>query len=206
MKNFLSVSMTTFTLSFALWIIWSYFLMQVDISPSWDGSLIYLPHAARVLCVVYFGYKCIPALYLAEICGPLTIYSAVQGPQMLFLAMISVLSVPFTLFILKAIGFSLGNTRKSPLNKRNYRHVALITIISAMLNALGLNLVLSIFEVNFLSGIADVVQVVRFLIGDILGAAIVFIMLAVTFRPLLRKPFWFSYLFQLSSHWLDLPE
>ena len=161
--------------------------MQVDMSPSWDGSLIYLPHAARVLCVVYFGYKSIPALYCAEILGPLTIYSAVPDPQMLFLAMLSVLSVPFALFLLTAIGFSLGNTRESPLNKRNYRHVALITIISAMLNALGVNLVLSFFEVNYFQELVDVAQVTRFLVGDILGTATVFLVLAVAFRPLLRK-------------------
>lgn len=186
MKNFMSVSITSFIFSFALWIIWSYFLMQVDLNPSWDGSLIYLPHAARVLCVVYFGYRSIPALYLAEIFGPLSIYSFFPDQQMLFIALISVLSVPFALYTLQILGFSLGNTRKSPLNKRNYRHVALITMISAMFNALAVNLWLSQLNINYFDTAADVVQVARFFIGDMLGTAIIFIILALTFRPLLR--------------------
>lgn len=188
MKYFASVSATSFTFSFAMWVIWSYFIMQANLNPSWDGSLIYLPHAARVLCVVYFGYKSIPALYLAEICGPLFFYSTIPDLQMLFLAMLSVLSVPFALFILSLMGFSLGNTRQSPLNKRYYRHIALIVMISAMFNALGVNLFLSQFDVNYFGKVADVVQVARFFIGDMLGAATIIIILSVTLKPLIAKP------------------
>ena len=188
MKYFASVSATSFTFSFAMWVIWSYFIMQANLNPSWDGSLIYLPHAARVLCVVYFGYKSIPALYLAEICGPLFFYSTIPDLQMLFLAMLSVLSVPFALFILSLMGFSLGNTRQSPLNKRYYRHIALIVMISAMFNALGVNLFLSQFDVNYFGKVADVVQVARFFIGDMLGAATIIIILSITLKPLIAKP------------------
>ena len=188
MKYFASVSATSFTFSFAMWVIWSYFIMQANLNPSWDGSLIYLPHAARVLCVVYFGYKSIPALYLAEICGPLFFFPTIPDLQMLFLAMLSVLSVPFALFILSLMGFSLGNTRQSPLNKRYYRHIALIVMISAMFNALGVNLFLSQFDVNYFGKVADVVQVARFFIGDMLGAATIIIILSVTLKPLIAKP------------------
>jgi|TARA_B110000967_G_C18888011_1_gene565343 hypothetical protein len=188
MKYFASVSATSFTFSFAMWVIWSYFIMQANLNPSWDGSLIYLPHAARVLCVVYFGYKSIPALYLAEICGPLFFFPTIPDLQMLFLAMLSVLSVPFALFILSLMGFSLGNTRQSPLNKRYYRHIALIVMISAMFNALGVNLFLSQFDVNYFGKVADVVQVARFFIGDMLGAATIIIILSITLKPLIAKP------------------
>ena len=188
MKYFASVSATSFTFSFAMCVIWSYFIMQANLNPSWDGSLIYLPHAARVLCVVYFGYKSIPALYLAEICGPLFFFPTIPDLQMLFLAMLSVLSVPFALFILSLMGFSLGNTRQSPLNKRYYRHIALIVMISAMFNALGVNLFLSQFDVNYFGKVADVVQVARFFIGDMLGAATIIIILSVTLKPLIAKP------------------
>ena len=162
--------------------------MQAELSPSWDGSLLYLPHAARVLCVVYFGYNAIPGLYLAEIFGPLTVYSFFPDQQMLFIALISVLSVPFALFTLQLFGFSLGNTRESPLNKRNYRHVALITMISAMFNALAVNLWLTKLNINYFNSTADVLQVARFFIGDMLGAAFIFIILALSFRPLLSRP------------------
>ena len=36
----------------------------------WAGSLMFLPHGARVLMVCFFRYYSIPALYLAEITGP----------------------------------------------------------------------------------------------------------------------------------------
>jgi hypothetical protein len=96
--------------------------------------------------------------------------------------------VPFALFILSLMGFSLGNTRQSPLNKRYYRHIALIVMISAMFNALGVNLFLSQFDVNYFGKVADVVQVARFFIGDMLGAATIIIILSITLKPLIAKP------------------
>jgi hypothetical protein len=86
------------------------------------------------------------------------------------------------------MGFSLGHTRQSPLNKRNYRHIALIVMVSAMFNALLVNLVLAEFDVNYFGKTADVIQVARFFVGDILGAATVIVVLAVTFRPLILRP------------------
>jgi hypothetical protein len=59
-------------------------------------------------------------------------------------------------------------------------------MISAMFNALAVNLWLSQLNINYFDTAADVVQVARFFIGDMLGTAIIFIILALTFRPLLR--------------------
>ena len=74
MKNFLTVSATTFLFSSVLWVIWAFFLLQGDDNFKALGPLLYYPHAARVLCVVYFGYRAIPALFLAEIWGPLLFF------------------------------------------------------------------------------------------------------------------------------------
>ena len=82
MKNFFTLSLTSFVFSSALWIIWYFFVVQIEGNPNWLGSLFYLPHAARVLCIVYFGWRAIPALFLAELVvphGPERLRSAEHG-------------------------------------------------------------------------------------------------------------------------------
>ena len=96
------------------------------------------------------------------------------------------MSVPMAILTLEFAGLKLGSTRESPLNRTNYRHVALITVISAFYNALIKNLSLSLFEVNYQERLVDILQVCQFLIGDILGTAIVFVVLATTLLPILR--------------------
>ena len=103
-------------------------------------------------------------------------------------AIVSVLSVPLALSTLEVLGFKLGNTRGSPLNIRNYKHIALFTIFSALFNALLINITLSQLHVNFQdTPIIDVMQVTRFFLGDILGTISVFIVLALILTPFLRS-------------------
>ena len=68
-----------------------------------------------------------------------------------------------------------------------FRWAALITVISAFYNALIKNLSLSLFEVNYQDHLVDILQVCSFLIGDIAGTAVVFILLAIVLRPILRS-------------------
>lgn len=190
MKNLLLYSLTAFVFSSVLWIIWSFFTVQSEILPNWIGSLVYLPHAARVLMVVYFGWKAIPGLYLAELWGPLFVAQEAYNIPLMLPSLISVMSVPAALYSLKLFGFPLGTTLKSPLNKRNYKHIGLITMISAFFNALLVNYCLNQMHVNFepKTGMlieADINQVLRFFIGDMLGVIIVFIFLAIFLKPVL---------------------
>ena len=178
--------MSTFVFSSVLWIIWSFFLLQGDDNSKILGPLLYYPHAARVLCIVYFGYRAIPALFLAEIWGPLLLFPEAFSFYPYIPSLISVMSVPMAIITLEFAGLKLGSTRESPLNRTNYRHVALITVISAFYNALIKNLSLSLFEVNYQERLVDILQVCQFLIGDILGTAIVFVVLATTLLPILR--------------------
>lgn len=186
MKNFLSLSLTSFLFSSVLWVLWHFIDTHV-LFLAGKGGLFYLPHAARVLCVVYFGWKAIPALYLGELIGPYVIDPGMYSFSILIPSLISVISVPLSLALLNSLGFSLGQTRASPLNKRNYKHILLITFISAGFNALLVNLYLSRNNLSFSSAITDIEQVSAFLIGDILGATIVFILLAYLLKPVLRQ-------------------
>ena len=186
MKNFLTVSITTFLFSSVLWVLWAFFLIQGNDNTYWLAPLLYYPHAARVLCIVYFGYRAIPALFLAEIWGPLMLFPDAFNFYPYIPSIISVMCVPAAIVTLDFFGLRLGSTQDSPLNKTNYKHVALITVISAFYNALIKNLSLSLFEVNYQEHLVDILQVCSFLIGDIAGTTVVFILLAVILRLILR--------------------
>ena len=187
MKNLLLISLTGFVFSSVLWIIWSFFSVQSGIIPNWIGSLLYLPHAARVLMVVYFGWKSIPGLYLAELWGPYYLAEDAYNFALWIPSAISVLSVPAALHALRVFGFPLGTTIQSPLNKRNYKHIGLITMISAFFNALMVNVYLSQIHANFEPVEADINQVLRFFIGDMLGVFVIFILLSIFLKPILKK-------------------
>ena len=186
MKNFLTLSVTSFTFSVVLWVLW-HFLDSHVLFLAGKGGFFYLPHAARVLCIVYFGYKALPALYLGELVGPYVLEAGLYSFSTLIPSLISVMSVPFALSFLNLLGFTLGETRSSPLNRRNYEHIFLITFISAGFNSLVVNLYMSRNNLSFPNAITDIEQVYRFLIGDLLGTIIVFIFLAMLLIPVLRQ-------------------
>ena len=159
--------------------------MQIEGNPDWLGSLFYLPHAARVLCIVYFGWKAIPALFLAELWGPDFSILDIESLINVIPGLLSVLSVPLALQTLYWFGFPLGNTSKSPLNKRNYKHIALITMISAIYNSLLVNLMLTKFSMS--SSEIGIDQIVRFFLGDMLGTTIVLVFLVMSLRPMFNS-------------------
>lgn len=186
LKNFLSLSVTTYLFGLTLWILW-YFVDQNVPFLIGEGSWYYLPHAARVLCVVYFGYKAIPALYLTELSGPYLLIPNIYSFDTFLPSLISVLSVPLSIQVLRLLSFPLGETTSSPLNKRNYKHIYLITFISAGFNAILVNLYLSRNQLNFPGLITDIEQVSRFFVGDIIGTVLVFVSLSYILKPIIAQ-------------------
>tara|TARA_B100000214_G_scaffold332529_1_gene274096 strand:- start:140 stop:736 length:597 start_codon:yes stop_codon:yes gene_type:complete len=186
LKNFFLVTFTSFTFSTVLWVIWHFLDTHVLIF-SGNGVFFYLPHAARVLCIVYFGYKAIPGLYCAELIGPYIIEPGIYSFSLFIPSLISVLAVPLSLALLTLLGLTLGRTISSPLNSRNYKHIFLITFISAGFNALSVNLYLSRNNLSFPNSITDIEQVYRFFLGDIIGTILVFTFLALLLKPILRQ-------------------
>jgi hypothetical protein len=185
-KNFLILSLTSFIFSTVLWVLW-HFLDSHVLFLAGKGGFFYLPHAARVLCIIYFGYKALPALYLGELVGPYVLEAGLYSFSTLIPSLISLMSVPFALIFLNSLGFTLGETRSSPLNRRNYKHIFLITFISAGFNALVVNLYMSRNNLSFPNAITDIEQVFKFLIGDLFGTVIVFMFLAMLLIPVLRQ-------------------
>ena len=172
--------------SIVLWIIW-HFLDTHVLFFAGDGGFFYLPHAARVLCIVYFGYKAIPGLYLAELFGPYIIDPGFYPFSIFIPSLISVMAVPLSLLMLNSLGFTLGHTISSPLNRRNYKHIFLITFISAGFNSLLVNLYLSRNNLSYANAITDIDQVLSFFIGDIFGTVLVFIFLSLLLKPILKQ-------------------
>ena len=185
--HFIKVTLTVYIFSMFLYAIW-YFFQVVDLAKmnpldEWIGSLVYLPHGARVLMFCYFRYYSLPGLYLAEISGPQLIHHIDYVDGWSLAALGSLSSVIIAVEIIRWVrknpeNFSVVKT----LSFKNYKSLILVVLISAMLNGILANSLISI--VNSSISI-DVLTVLRFMIGDILGAIIVIGALWVIFTTLI---------------------
>ena len=185
--HFIKVTLTVYIFSMFLYAIW-YFFQVVDLAKmnpldEWIGSLVYLPHGARVLMFCYFRYYSLPGLYLAEISGPQLIHHIDYVDGWSLAALGSLSSVIIAVEIIRWVrknpeNFSVVKT----LSFKNYKSLMLVVLISAMLNGILANSLIAL--VNSTISI-DVLTVLRFMIGDILGAIIVIGALWVIFTTLI---------------------
>ena len=185
--HFIKVTLTVYIFSMFLYAIW-YFFQVVDLAKmnpldEWIGSLVYLPHGARVLMFCYFRYYSLPGLYLAEISGPQLIHHIDYVDGWSLAALGSLSSVIIAVEIIRWVrknpeSFSVVKT----LSFKNYKSLMLVILISAMLNGILANSLIAL--VNSSISI-DVLTVLRFMIGDILGAIIVIGALWVIFTTLI---------------------
>ena len=185
--HFIKVTLTVYIFSMFLYAIW-YFFQVVDLAKmnpldEWIGSLAYLPHGARVLMFCYFRYYSLPGLYLAEISGPQLIHHIDYVDGWSLAALGSLSSVIIAVEIIKWVrknpeNFSVVKT----LSFKNYKSLMLVVLMSAMLNGILANSLIAL--VNSSISI-DVLTVLRFMIGDILGAIIVIGALWVIFTTLI---------------------
>ena len=187
MSHLIKVTITVYVLSMFLYSVW-YFLQYYDVAglapfnDEWIGSLCYLPHGARVLMFCAFRYYALPGLYLAEITGPSIIHHNDYLPGWSFAAIVSLFSVIAAVELVKW-------TRATPgffsffkkVSFENYKFVMLVVIVSALLNGILVNLVLSL--INPGNSISALV-VFRFAVGDFLGACAVIATGWVVFKTL----------------------
>ena len=178
MKYFLQSFAFTFLMYFGLWIMWFHFAIAIASDADYPGSLVYLPHAARVICTCIFGWYAIPAMVAADFIG-ITFF--VHGNTDFLLAgsfsfeefinsVVANSSVFLSLLLLKLSGLSFTYHHAAlTLKKSNYRHVFLITVISAFINGLVGNFIrqgLNDYDIHMYT-------VLRFTVGDILGTLVV---------------------------------
>jgi len=177
--DFLKVFFLTFVFSFTAWVLWAALIINTFNEGRLPfGSLIFLPNAARVICICFFGFRAIPALYVAEIMGPEILFKNLYGYESYFTVFISIMAVPAALLLLRTIGFRFLESKANFLDFRNYRHLLVVIVIAAAFN--------SIFVTSFLYLVngSDISAAVtyRYFLGDIIGAVSVLLLLTFTYR------------------------
>ena len=177
--DFLKVFFLTFVFSFTAWVLWAALIINTFNEGRLPfGSLIFLPNAARVICICFFGFRAIPALYVAEIMGPEILFDNLYGYESYFTVFLSIMSIPIALLLLRSIGFRFLESKANFLDFRNYRHLLVVIVIAAAFN--------SIFVTSFLYLVngSDISAAVtyRYFLGDIIGAVSVLLLLTFTYR------------------------
>ena len=185
--HFIKVSITVYVFYMFLYGTW-YFLHIQDFAGlryenSWTGSLVFLPHGARVLMVCFFRYYSLPALYLADITGPSLMnhdqydVNYVEGSNIA--AMGCIAAVILSVELIKWSRVSEGKfSFFSPVNFKNYKFLFLVIVLSSLLSGVLCNSIISI--INYQVSI-DVLTVLRFMIGDFLGAVTVIAIMWIVF-------------------------
>lgn len=186
MKYFFQVSLTSYTVTILIYALWSYITFQ-ELDQGWIGSIAYLPHGCRVIFYCFFGFRALPALYLAEITGPTLVY----GDQYLdfwpIASLSSLLSVVIAVELIKWSRLTTFNySILKKINFSNYKFLFLVIVISALFNAIFTNLLLGLLnniDIN-------VTVVFRFFIGDIIGSVMIISWLMIVFNLLRDRKFY----------------
>ena len=179
LKYFLEVSITTFLSFNLLYVIWLFFIISSETASGFNGSIMYVPHAARVLTICYFGISAVPALFAAHIFCTSIIGGAYGLNNLMFIDLIgtsflSTVCVLVALYAMAGLGFKIRTlpfyefTKDSVyLDLRNHKHIIMVTVFSAAVHAL------SLYVYNYLRAISSNPEMfIRFFVGDILGTLV----------------------------------
>ena len=179
LKYFLEVSITTFVSFNLLYVIWIFFIISSETASGFNGSIMYVPHAARVLTICYFGIAAIPALFAAHVFSTLVIGGAYGLNNLLLFdlfgtSFLSTICVFIALYAMAGLGFKLRTlpfykfTKDSVyLDLKNHKHIIMVTVFSAAVHSL------SLYVYNYLRAISSNPEIfVRFFVGDILGTLV----------------------------------
>jgi hypothetical protein len=139
----------------------------------------YVPHAARVITICYFGIAAIPALFAAHVFCTLVIGDAYGLNNLLLIdlfatSFLSTICVFIALYAMAGLGFKLKTlpfyefTKDSIyLDLRNHKHIIMVTVFSAAVHSL------SLYVYNSLRAISSNPEMfIRFFVGDILGTLV----------------------------------
>ena len=156
---------------------------NIRVANEWSGSLVFLPHGARVLMVCFFRYYSIPALYLADISGPSILnhqqydINYVEGSNIAAIGCI--LAVVLSVELIKWSRISEGKfSFFKPVNFKNYKFLFLVVVLSSLLSGTLCNSILAMIN-NTIT--IDVLTVSRFMIGDFIGAVTVIAIMWIVF-------------------------
>ena len=178
LKNFLAISITVYFVTVVVFSFWSGLTHQ---SPqAWVGSLAYLPHGCKVIFICFFGYRAVPALFLAEFTGQLLEW---PNSEMTYMYAGSIASILSVLLATKIIKWTQIATFKPSdiflkVNFTNYKFIVFVIILSGLFNSIFTNLVLS--QLNQIP--INVGVIARFYVGDIIGSTLVILFAIIAFK------------------------
>ena len=182
MFSLIRLNVLIFLVGLGIWYSWSVveFTAKLD-TLDWEGSLMYIPHGVRVLGIVFFGLRVFPGLLAAEIFGPYLIEPEHYFDEWFIGGAVSILCVVAAVRLLEWVNVDNETSFFRPLNFTNYRFLLLTVILSALFNAIGSNLVVQFFVPEI---IVEPDNILRFFIGDTLGAIVFFLFLSLLFTTL----------------------
>lgn len=180
-KDFILTNITLYFFAMGIWSTWSYFAFVGLEKMDWQGSLVYLPHGVRVIAICFFGLKSLPALMAAELTGPLFINPEQYMGTWTFASLFSLASVIAARELVRYSQSNIKGSFVSPINFTNFRLLFLIIVLSALLNSISVNVVITYLEPSI---ILDPIVIGRFFIGDVLGAFVLILFLSVSFTTL----------------------
>ena len=193
-KYFLEVSITTFVSFGLLYVIWIFFIISSETAIGFNGSLMYVPHAARVITICYFGLWAVPALFAAHVFCTVYIGETYGLNQLVIFdvlgtSFLSTMCVLLALYAMAGLGFKIRTlpfyefTKDSIyLDLRNHKHIILVTIFSAAVHSL------SLYVYNYLRAISSTPEMfIRFFVGDILGTLVTIFTLSLMLFAFFRE-------------------
>jgi hypothetical protein len=165
MPKWLEISLYTFSFYCILFVSWLLLVLPLegDTDISKLGSIAYIPHAGRILPVLFFGAPAIPAMIFAEfICWNFLWDNSIwERPELGIV--VSSLSVVFAWLLFKYLDLDLKSMKV--LKNTDWKHVTLFIIVTALFNGIGNGALMLYNYQNY-----DPLISVRFTIGDIVGA------------------------------------
>ena len=193
-KYFLEVSITTFVSFGLLYVIWIFFIISSETATGFNGSIMYVPHAARVITICYFGLWAVPALFAAHVFCTVYIGGTYGLNQLVIFdvlgtSFLSTVCVLLALYAMAGLGFKIRTlpfyefTKDSIyLDLRNHKHIILVTIFSAAVHSL------SLYVYNYLRAISSNPEMfIRFFVGDILGTLVTIFTLSLMLFAFFRE-------------------
>ena len=182
MSSFIRLNILIFLVGLGVWYSWSVVEFTAALNTrNWEGSLMYIPHGVRVLGIVFFGLRVFPGLLAAEIFGPYLIEPEHYFDEWFLGGAVSILCVAAAVRLLEWVNVDNETSFFRPLNFTNYRFLLLTVILSALFNAIGSNLVVQFFVPEIT---VEPDNILRFFIGDTLGAIVFFLFCSFLFTTL----------------------
>ena len=136
--------------------------------------MVYLPHAGRVLPVIFFGWKAIPAVLAAEFLEWEFLWQDGDWYRTTVATTISTIALTATWSLFSALGLDLNES--DVLHSTNWKHVYLFIFVASLFNGLGNGAWYAyIFDET------DALISVRFMVGDLVGATIMLILLVICY-------------------------